>query len=143
MLNLQTGPIPQTRRKNNLNFHKLGQFSFQRADQRDITLCSIYAIWICCDVNYGFQPGQTHTYQYSHRSRIEAQIFGLKKKRDCTISVAKTKMLIMAVMLLVFLCGGSFYFLNIFNIQVTRENVFTKPLTRPKLSVVSPFSVNL
>ena len=40
----------------------------------------------------GFRPGLTQTGQYSHRRWIEA--FGLRKKRDCTIDVAKTKALI-------------------------------------------------
>ena len=41
--------------------------------------------------NLGFQPGMTQTRLYSHRSMLEAQNFGLKKKRNCTIHVAKTK----------------------------------------------------
>ena len=44
--------------------------------------------------NLGFQPGVTQIRLYSHRSRLEACNFGFKKKRDCTICVAKTKSLI-------------------------------------------------
>ena len=44
--------------------------------------------------NLGFRPGPTQTRLYSHRSRLEAWNFGFKKKRDCTIRVAKTKALI-------------------------------------------------
>ena len=44
--------------------------------------------------NMGFRPGLTQTDLYSHRSRLAAQNFGCKKERDCTICVAKTKMLI-------------------------------------------------
>ena len=39
----------------------------------------------------GFRPGLTQTVLYSLRSRLEARI---KKKRNCTIRVAKTKALI-------------------------------------------------
>ena len=47
--------------------------------------------------NFGFRPGQTQTGLYSHRSKLEACNFKFKKKRDCTICVAKTKMLISCV----------------------------------------------
>ena len=33
----------------------------------------------------------TKTSLYSHRSRLEALSFGFKKKRNCTVCVAKTK----------------------------------------------------
>ena len=38
----------------------------------------------------GFRPGPTQTRLYSHRRWLEALNFGLRKKRDCTIYVAKT-----------------------------------------------------
>ena len=41
-----------------------------------------------------FLPSPTQTGLYSHRNRLEAFNFELKKKRDCTIRVAKTKALI-------------------------------------------------
>ena len=41
-----------------------------------------------------FQTGPTQTDPYSYRSRLEARNFGFKKKRHCTIRVAKTKALI-------------------------------------------------
>ena len=44
--------------------------------------------------NLGFRPGQTQTGLYSHRRWIEAGNFGLRKRRNCTIRVAKTKALI-------------------------------------------------
>ena len=46
--------------------------------------------------NLGCRPSLTQTGLYSHsdRSRLEAWNFGYKKKRDCTIHGAKTKMLI-------------------------------------------------
>ena len=39
----------------------------------------------------GFRPGPTQTGLYSHRRWLEAGNFGLRKKRDSTIRVAKTK----------------------------------------------------
>ena len=36
-------------------------------------------------------PGLTQTWLYSHRRLLEAKNFGFRKKRDCTIYVAKTK----------------------------------------------------
>ena len=41
-----------------------------------------------------FRPGPTQTKLYSHRRGLEARNFGFRKKRDCTICVAKTKALI-------------------------------------------------
>ena len=41
-----------------------------------------------------FLPGQTQTGLYSHRRWLEAGNIGLGKKRDCTICVVKTKVLI-------------------------------------------------
>ena len=42
----------------------------------------------------GFWTDPTQTRMYSHRSRLEAWNFGFRKKRTCTIRVAKTKALI-------------------------------------------------
>ena len=39
----------------------------------------------------GFSPGQTQIGLYSHRRGLEAFNFVFKKKRDCTICVAKNK----------------------------------------------------
>ena len=44
--------------------------------------------------NLGFRPGPTQTGLYNHRRWLEAGNFGFKKKRKCTIRVAKTKALI-------------------------------------------------
>ena len=44
--------------------------------------------------NFGFRPGPTQTGLYSHRIKLEASNFRFKKKRDCIIRVAKTKVLI-------------------------------------------------
>ena len=40
--------------------------------------------------NLGFRPCATQTGLYSHRSRLETGNFRFKKKRDCTICLAKT-----------------------------------------------------
>ena len=42
----------------------------------------------------GFQPGPTQTVLCNHRGWLEACNFVYRKKRDCTIHVAKTKALI-------------------------------------------------
>ena len=42
----------------------------------------------------GFRPCLTQTEMYKHRSGLESCNFGFKKKRNCTIRVAKTKALI-------------------------------------------------
>ena len=42
----------------------------------------------------GLRPGLTKTGLYSYRTWIKAWNFGFKKKRDCTIRVAKTKAMI-------------------------------------------------
>ena len=42
----------------------------------------------------GFRPAPIQTGLYGHRSRLEAWNFEFKKKRNCTIRVAKTKALI-------------------------------------------------
>ena len=43
---------------------------------------------------FWFRPGLTQIGLSSHRRWLEAGNFGFKKKRDCTIGVAKTKALI-------------------------------------------------
>ena len=40
---------------------------------------------------FGFRPGLTQNGLYSHRRWLEAGNFGFRKKRNCTIRVAKTK----------------------------------------------------
>ena len=42
----------------------------------------------------GYRPGPTQTGLYSHTRWLEACNFGFRKQRDCTIHVAKTKVLI-------------------------------------------------
>ena len=48
----------------------------------------------CENQSGGFRPGPTQTGLYSHRRQLEAATFRLRKKRNCTICVAKTKALI-------------------------------------------------
>ena len=59
-------------------------------------ICLIYMYEPCCEKTglRGFRPGQTQTGLYNHRRWLEAGNFGFRKKRDCTIHVAKTKALI-------------------------------------------------
>ena len=49
---------------------------------------------------------------YSHRSRIEASNFGFKKKRDCTIPVAKMKALISCAATAQLICAFVFAYAN-------------------------------
>ena len=53
-------------------------------------------IWAATRENQrsGFRQGLTQTELYCHRRWLEAWNFGFRKKRDCTIYVAKTKALI-------------------------------------------------
>ena len=60
--------------------------------------------------NLGFRQGRTQTSLYSHRSRLAALEFGFKKKRDCTICVAKTKALISFVITAKLFCACIFPF---------------------------------
>ena len=78
-------------------------------------------IWVE-NQQFGFQQGLTQTGLYSHKRFLEAGNFGLRKKRNCTIRVAKTKALISFAVtaklicafvfrlcrLLVFPCGSSY-----------------------------------
>ena len=57
---------------------------------------------------WGFRPGLTQTDLYSHRSRLEAYNFGFKKKRNCTIPVAKTKVLISCAVTAQLICAFVF-----------------------------------
>ena len=53
---------------------------------------------------WGFRPGPTQTRLCSHRRWLEASNFGFRKKRDCTIRVAKTKALISFVVTAKLIC---------------------------------------
>ena len=44
--------------------------------------------------NLGFRPGLTQTGLYNQRRWLGAGNFGFRKKKNCTISVAKTKAMI-------------------------------------------------
>ena len=56
----------------------------------------------------GFRPGLTQTDLYSLRSRLEATSFGFKKKRNCTIGVAKTKALSSCAVTAQLICAFGF-----------------------------------
>ena len=62
--------------------------------------------------NLGFRPGPTLTSLYCHRSRLETGNFGFKKKRDCTIHVAKTKALIRFAVTAKLVCAFVFAYAN-------------------------------
>ena len=55
-----------------------------------------YTIWAASWENQqcGFRTGLTQTGLYKHRRWLETWNFGFRKKRNCTIRVAKTKALI-------------------------------------------------
>ena len=57
---------------------------------------------------YGFLTRLTQTGLYSHRSRLEACDFVLKKKRDYTACVAKTKALISFAVTVKLVCAFVF-----------------------------------
>ena len=61
----------------------------------------------------GFQTGKTQTGLYSHRSRLAASNFGFKKKRNCTILVAKTKALISCAVTAQLICAFVFAYAKI------------------------------
>ena len=54
---------------------------------------------------WGFRPGLTQTDLYSHRSRLVAWNIWFKKKRNCSIPVAKTKVLISCVVTAQLICA--------------------------------------
>ena len=56
----------------------------------------------------GFRTGPTQTRLYSHTRWLEAGNFGFRKKRDCTIRVAKTKALISFVVTMKLICAFVF-----------------------------------
>ena len=58
--------------------------------------------------NLTFQPGLTQTRLYSHRGWLEARSFGLRKYRNCTIHVAKTKAMISLTVTAKLICAFVF-----------------------------------
>ena len=56
----------------------------------------------------GFRPGLTQTGLCSHRRWLEAWNYGFRKKRDCTIHVAKTKALISCAVTAQLICAFVF-----------------------------------
>ena len=63
--------------------------------------------------NLGFRPGPTQTGMYSRSSRLETGNFEFKKKRDCTIRVAKTKALISFAVTAKLVCAFVFAYMQI------------------------------
>ena len=62
--------------------------------------------------NLGFRPGLIPTELYKQRRWLEAWNFGFKKKRDCTIRVAKTKALISCAVTAQLICVFVFAYAN-------------------------------
>ena len=60
----------------------------------------------------GFRPGPTQTGLYSHTRWLEVLNFGCKKKRDCTIRIAKTKALISCAVTAQLICVFVFAYAN-------------------------------
>ena len=56
----------------------------------------------------GFRTGLTQTGLYSHKRWLEAGNLGFRKKRDCSIYVAKTKGLISCAVTTQLICGFVF-----------------------------------
>ena len=62
--------------------------------------------------NLGFRIGLIQTELYKHRRWLNAWNFGFKKKRDCTICVAKTKALISFAVTAKLICAFVFAYAN-------------------------------
>ena len=60
----------------------------------------------------GFQPGSTQTELYKHRW-LEAGNSGFKKKRNCTIHIAKTNALISFAVIAKLICAFVFAYAKI------------------------------
>ena len=62
----------------------------------DLILLLVLDKWACAWENqqFGFWPGMTQTRLYSYWRWLEARNFVFRKKRYCTIQIAKTKALI-------------------------------------------------
>ena len=58
----------------------------------------------------GFRTGSTQTELYKHRRWLEAENFVLRKKRNCTICVAKTKALISFATTAKLICAFGFVY---------------------------------
>ena len=57
---------------------------------------------------WDFRPGLTQTGLYNNRKLLEASNFGFRKYRDCTIYLAKTKVLIRCVVTAQLICAFVF-----------------------------------
>ena len=73
----------------------------------------------------GFRPGLTQTELFCHRSELEALNFAFKKKRGCSIRVAKTKALISFAVTTKLICA----FVSASCLLMTRLNLL-QPMCR-------------
>ena len=53
----------------------------------------------------GFRPGATRTRLFKYRRWLEAIIFGNRKQRNCSVYVAKTKVLISCMGMVQLICN--------------------------------------
>ena len=81
----------------------------------------------------GFRTGLSQTELYKHRSRLEAWNFGFKKKRNCTIRVAKTKALISFAVTAKLICVFVFAYADCwFSHEMARISLLIPNLVRKK-----------
>ena len=82
--------------KNTILFNKqrTTKDAYQRAHACLFALLFSICVMLRENLSSGFPPGATQTRLYNHRRWLEAWNFGFRKKRDCTIYVAKTKVVI-------------------------------------------------
>ena len=74
----------------------------------------------------GFRPGPTKTSLHSQRSRLETINFGFKKKRNCTICVAKIKALISFAVTTKLICAFVFAYADcLFSCAVAQLSLIT------------------
>ena len=86
-----SGPWGKTRPPSGLIFSSIdGKFTIEPH-------CEKTCLW-------GFQPGPTQTGLYGHRRLLETLKLGIREYRDCTIYVAKTKVLISCVVTAQLIC---------------------------------------
>ena len=71
--------------------------------------------------NLGFRPGPTQPGLYSRRRWLEAGNFGFRKKRNCSIRVAKTKALISCAVTAQLICTFVFAYADRWFSHVTAQ----------------------
>ena len=93
-----------------------------------------YGLW-------GFRPGPTQTSLYSHRKRLDTPNFGFKKKRNCTIYVAKTKVLISFAVTTKLICTFVFALTKIWFSHDTAHIIFGTQSFSPQQSFATEIQI--